>query len=391
MLLGAVLATATCDAAQDTVADSPAWTVGTEPLRVYGSIGEDPDAEFGNVSDVARGPDGAIAVADGVTHNLSFFSAQGSRLTRVGREGEGPGEFSRIAGLVTDPEGRLFVFDEGHQRLSEWTFDGEFVADKKLTRRGTDREIGEIGRFEDGSWYAREGERLVATPMNGTARDTVGFFELTDGVVGEPLTHVPGTISTQFEMEGQPPMIRHALLSPRSLGVKWGRCLLAGTSDTPLLRVLDSAGAEVGEVRLMLEAEPATEEHRSEWATEMLAMVGDMAGPEERMMLETFAGAIPMADRVPFAEGLLVDDLGYIWVQRYKLPEGSGSTEWRVFTEKGSATATVVLPQGFAALEVSANAILGVFADELGRQDVRVYSLDRGDDTENRPIPAGCA
>lgn len=311
MLLGAVLATATCDAAQDTVADSPAWTVGTEPLRVYGSIGEDPDAEFGNVSDVARGPDGAIAVADGVTHNLSFFSAQGSRLTRVGREGEGPGEFSRIAGLVTDP--------------------------------------------------------------------------------GEPLTHVPGTISTQFEMEGQPPMIRHALLSPRSLGVKWGRCLLAGTSDTPLLRVLDSAGAEVGEVRLMLEAEPATEEHRSEWATEMLAMVGDMAGPEERMMLETFAGAIPMADRVPFAEGLLVDDLGYIWVQRYKLPEGSGSTEWRVFTEKGSATATVVLPEGFAAMEVSANAILGVFADELGRQDVRVYSLDRGDDTENRPIPAGCA
>ena len=369
--------------------DASAWTVGTEPLAVYGSVEGVAAGGFVHVVDVARGPSGMIAVADGQLLSISLFGADGNLFATMGRQGEGPGEFSSIGSLVSDPEGRLFAYDDGRRRLSEWTFEGDFVRDTRLTRQGSDRSIAQVGRFGDGRWFAREFERVIAARVNSVAQDTVGFFELVDGAVGEVLTRVPGGITTQIDLEGQS-VGRGVLLSPRSLGVAWGRCLLAGTSDNPVLRVVDSMGDEVGEVSLMVEVERSRGEHRSEWINAMLAMFGDMAGPQERMMLETLAEATPMAERVPFAGDLLVDDLGYIWAQRYELPEGGAGSVWRVFTETGSSVGTVVVPERFRAVEISADTILGVFTDELGRQDVRVYSLDRGGDTATRPMPAGC-
>ena len=144
-LLAAALAFTACAVPEDTPTEAPLWTVGSEPLAIYGSAGEDPDNEFGYVADVVRGPEGTIAAADGLDYSLSFFSADGELRAKVGREGEGPGEFSGIAGLVSAPEGRLFAFDEGLQRLSEWTFDGDYVGDTRLTRQRTDRPIARWG------------------------------------------------------------------------------------------------------------------------------------------------------------------------------------------------------------------------------------------------------
>ncbi len=391
MLLGvAAVTTPGVLRGQDVAVDASSWTVGAEPVTIYGSVDGVAAGGFVHVVGVAHGPSGMIAVADGQLLSISLFGADGNLVATMGRQGEGPGEFSSIGSLVSDAEGRLFAFDDGHQRLSEWTFEGDFVRDTRLTRQGSDRSIAQVGRFGDGKWYAKEVGQVVAVQVNSMVQDTVGFFALVDGVVGEFLARVPGGITTQIDLGGQW-VGRGVLLSPRSLGVTWGRCLLAGTSDNPVLRVVDSTGGEVGEVSLMVEVEPGREEHRSEWVTAMLAMVGEMAGPQERMMFETLAEATPMAERVPFAGDLLVDELGYIWAQRYELPEGGAGTEWRVFSETGSSVGTVVLPERFHAVGISADAILGVFTDELGRQDVRVYSLNRGGDTATRPTPAGCS
>lgn len=388
LMLAVGLAFAACEVGEMTPAEAPVWTVGAVPLVIYGSVGGDPDNEFGYVDDVVRGPDGTIAVADGLYYSLSFFSADGQLRARAGREGEGPGEFGEMAGLVSAPGGRLFVFDEGLQRLSEWTFDGDYVGDTRLTRQGTDRPIGGVGRFDGGSWYAREGDRLVAAPMNGMARDTVGFFRLTGGEVGEPLARVPGTITAMFEMMGS--SVRDALLAPRSVGVVRGECLLVGATDEPVLGVVDVAGNRVGEVRLDVEPEQATRDHRDQWINATIETVGSEVGPAQRDILVRLADAIPMAERVPFGHGVIVDDLGYIWIQRYRLPEGPGSSEWRIFTETGTAAGTVVLPEGFRAVEIWADAILGVFTHETGVEDVRVYPLDRGGDVERRPVLTGC-
>ena len=97
-----------------------------------------------------------------------------------------------------------------------------------------------------------------------------------------------------------------------------------------------------------------------------------------------------MAEWVPFADHLVVDDLGYIWAQRYALSDYEGSAEWRVFTETGAAIGTVTLPVSMRVTEIAADAILGFHTDEHGQQDVRMYALDRGGDIEPLPSLPGC-
>ncbi|WP_419164128.1 6-bladed beta-propeller [Candidatus Palauibacter sp.] len=97
----------------------------------------EPDSDFSDIVGVIHGPDGSIAVADRLLARITVLSAGGTVLAAMGREGDGPGEFRSLSGIVVDGEGRLFTFDDMHQRLSEWTFDGTLVGDTRLSREAT--------------------------------------------------------------------------------------------------------------------------------------------------------------------------------------------------------------------------------------------------------------
>ncbi len=370
--------------------DASTWTVDSEPTIVIGQSEEGLGGDFADIVDVVHAPDGAIVVAESQFSSISFFSPDGTLVATKGREGEGPGEFSRMSTLVADPEGRLFVFDQSHQRISEFTLGGEFVGDARLVRGADDRPIGGIGQFDDGGWYAWEADRMVGQEMGEMAQDTVGYYRFVDGEIGNILARAPGTITSHFEFQGRGGL-RHALLTPHPLGVARGRCLLIGTSDTPLLRVLDRTGADLGEVDLDIEVERSTDEHRKQWVSATLERVSGIARLIQRFSLRSMSRRFGMAEWVPFADHLVVDDLGYIWAQRYELSDFDGSAEWRVFTEAGTAIGTVTLPVALRVTEISAEAILGFHTDENGQQDVRIYALDRGRDVEPRPSLPGCA
>ena len=381
--------------AQDVAGAAAGWTVSARPERVYGWLEAEPDSEFSYVVGVVHGPDGRLAVADRTLSAISVLASDGNVVATMGREGDGPGEFRRLTGIAASGEGRLVAFDDDLQRLTEWTLDGSLVGTTRLNRAGGGRRIGEVGRFADGSWYAREGSRLVATDPSGVGRDTVGFHRLReDGVVGDVLGRVPGSVSSQFAVEGMPG-IRLALLSPRALGAVSGNCLLVAASDEPTVRIFDRTGTARGEVSLDIAVERATESHREQWVEATAAQAGrEMGGaivPEAVRMIEGMAAAVGMAERVPFANDLLVDDLGYIWIQSYRLPDGAGSREWRVFTETGQPVAVVQMPEGLRALAITPDVITGVRTDELGRQFVQLHALDRRGDIERRPLPPVCA
>lgn len=370
--------------------DASAWTIGAQPLLVIGSPEGDAGGEFAAIADVVRGPDGTLAVVDDMLAAISFHSPDGTRVAVTGRRGEGPGEFQSITGAVSDAEGRLFVFDQGHQRVTEFAFDGTRVGETGLTRGPADRRIGGVGRLADGSWYAWEAGRMLASGLDELARDTVAYYRFADGEVGDLLGRVPGRVSTEFKVFLGGPAIRHALYSPRPLGVAWGACLLVGTSDVPELHILDGTGAEVGTLNLETTAEPTTREQRDQWVSSTIADAGDEAGFLQRMLVRSTGRRVRMAERVPFAHTVIVDELGYIWGQRYRPPEGEGGAEWQVFTETGALAGTVTLPDRFRVMEVSSDEIVGVKTGDLGEEVVRVYALDRGADISRRPLPLAC-
>ena len=374
--------------AQTTPPDASSWTVAPEPTTVFGQSEDGLGGELAGITDLVRAPDGTIVVIESELSRVAFYSADGALIATKGRQGEGPGEFSRLSALVAAPD-RVFVFDRGHQRISEFTLAGDFVGDARLVRGASDRPIGGIAQYGDGSWYAWEADRMVGQEMGEMAQDTVGYYQFADAEVGDMLVRVPGAITSHFEFQGRG-SLRHALLTPHPLDVVRGQCLLVGTSDTPSLRVLDQSGAELGQLALDIEVERTTDEHRKQWVSATLARVSGLAGFIQRFSIRSMSRRVGMAEWVPFADHLVVDDLGYIWAQRHELGDYDGSADWLVFTEAGTAIGTVTLPVSLQVKEISTDAILGFRTDEHGQQDVRIHSLDRGRDIEPRPPLPGC-
>ena len=119
--LSALIVSAGCGGG-DGAADGdrlPRWTLGLE-TRI-GSL-DDPELGLTRVSFVAFGPDSLVYIAQSAEHEIRAYGRDGTLRRRIGREGEGPGEFRSISaiGFLHDT---LFASDAGLRRVS--TFDAE--------------------------------------------------------------------------------------------------------------------------------------------------------------------------------------------------------------------------------------------------------------------------
>ncbi len=104
---------------------------GTAELVADVTIGvfEGPDEYmFGNIRSLAVAPDGCIYVFDRHAQELRKYGPDGSYVTKFGRAGGGPGEYSRPdGGLAVLPDGRVVLRDPGNARLSVYSPDGDYL------------------------------------------------------------------------------------------------------------------------------------------------------------------------------------------------------------------------------------------------------------------------
>jgi len=151
-------------AAQQTVTieDSCAeqWTIRTSmELRIGGL--DDP-GQF------AQAPGGVVRDGRGRVwisfpwHALYLYDADGSFLSQVGREGQGPGEFTSLRGVVVAPGDTVHVFDRGNQRVTVLSPDLEVLDTRPLELQPW----GAVVRLGSGQW-------ILNSIVNTT--DRVGF------------------------------------------------------------------------------------------------------------------------------------------------------------------------------------------------------------------------
>lgn len=95
---------------------------------VIGNDPDDPDASLYRPADVTTAPDGTIFVADGGAHHIKVFNPDGTWRQTLGKEGQGPGEFTGLRHITVAGD-LLVAFDTRNRRFSLWTLAGEHIAD----------------------------------------------------------------------------------------------------------------------------------------------------------------------------------------------------------------------------------------------------------------------
>jgi hypothetical protein len=73
---------------------------------------------FSRVVGIRALSDGRVLIADGVEKYVSFISFDSGTLETIGREGEGPGEYSQPSGLYPFPDNGTLLADIGNMRLT---------------------------------------------------------------------------------------------------------------------------------------------------------------------------------------------------------------------------------------------------------------------------------
>ena len=343
------------------------WQVDTSRAVKIGSVDGVEPYLFGVVAGVVVGDDGRIYVADSQAKEIRVFSGKGEFLTRFGREGEGPGEFSNISGLGRGPGGGVAALDGQLGRVSVFDADGGFMRSFRLQRPYMILMNGWPVRFDDrGRYYDR------TQLSHGIGPDTMGIVRYAaDGQVQDTtLVAVHTPVRWAVSRDGKPTMtftVPYAA-TPASIVGPNGR-IYSTTGETYAIARLDVGGDTVLVMQRDLPAETVTAAERDSALAGLRRLYHQMVGTDPREM-----PSIPATK--PAIYSLRVDEDGYLWVLNSSTAD-SPALDWDVFDLQGRFLGTLALPL-MNVMDIGAHTIAGVVKDAMGVAQVEVVPLVRG-------------
>lgn len=156
----------------------------------------------------ARLSDGGFAVLEQVPAEIRVFDRSGQFLHRVGRDGDGPGEFRSPVGLVVLAADTILVWDRGARRLSWFSIDGTLERERTLREPGGIRTVRRVALSPSGAVVVLGATTREEDLGNqGRVRETWQVVPVEPGGdAGSPLGTIPGTeraIQVQGSAAGQ--------------------------------------------------------------------------------------------------------------------------------------------------------------------------------------------
>lgn len=333
---------------QDTVTAVVAARIGNGPLG-----DETEEYIFGDVRSVAADEHGRIYVADRLTPSVRLFGSDGEFVAWIGREGEGPGEFTWPVDILPAAGGRLFV--KGSRITVFATSTSSEYPDLVV---GTWRPPPPF--FNSDSWRARLVDDVYYYPdaMHLTNGPSSHFYVKygPDGLAGDT-ARVPevGGISRQrtaFYRVGQGGgrMVYGFNSAPFASRADWdmtGRgTIIASDGETYQIQEFDQDGRLLRTIAgHAVERRAVPPAERADSVRALEARIDSLPVPLEDVLHvapEILRGEIP--DSLPAVLSLHVGASDRIWVERWP-PEGRGSSRYYdVLEYDGRYRGTVVVP-----------------------------------------------
>ncbi len=99
---------------------------------------------------------------------------------------------------------------------------------------------------------------------------------------------------------------------------------------------------------------------------------------EERrpLIVHYYEQDLPLPEYLPAYQDLFVDDEGYLWVARYRLP-WEERPQWEIFDPDGRWLGDIETPARLRIFQIGRDFLLGRNRDDLGVERIRLYDLVR--------------
>lgn len=393
-----LLAASACGPNSDAPADADAFTrppAGLEgPQLRIGSV-DDPDYAFTRTTDLLPLPDGRILSLHPQEATLRRWAPDGRPDGRIGRQGEGPGEFQRPFGLGAFGDS-IWVFDLGAYRVSYFDAEGALL--------GTVTPTVEMGRpdpdspspprpttpLRDGTWIGQspawsqaiaEGT-LTEVPnvhlaADGTILDTLWIQDYRPRDVLALLRETGGTFGRQPFGDGS-----LGLAGPDGVfNVLERRVAPTPEESTFLLTRIAPSGDTLAHREVSyrpVALDPARADSAAEaQAAGMIEFMSRVSpGVSEASLAADLREAMYVPRYAPFVRSMKLPRDGGVWVERQD-PEVAG-TEWWRFDGDLEPLGRVVTPEGMEILSIDGDVVWGVERDEFDVGYIVRYRIVEG-------------
>jgi len=351
--------------------EGEAWAVESEPEWV---VGYEEELLLSGVAHLDTHPDGRVAVAHGSAAEILLLGPDGSLLNRMGRSGEGPGEFERVGMTLWMPGDTILAFDWAAGRFSYFMASGEFVRSVRVPT--------EMLEAQDPNLTAAlaDGTLVFNSWIPGMREDRIAESHLvaSSSSLGDPriLGRVP-TVACLGESDETCPIDS---FGPIGIVAAGGGEVVHGFASDYSVRVFDPSGGLHKMIRLNRDPIPIDEE--------MLGRFREHVGENNFEWIENVLerrGGPPPA--LPHFKRIVVDDGGFIWLEESATPSstftgrGPYPTEtfsWGIFDPDGLFLGRVEVPSRLEVHAIGPDYLIGIYRDEYDVETIRRYRLDRG-------------
>ncbi len=351
-------------------------SVNAPRLRARRVFRTDPDATV--LVNVRAGRflrDGSLLVANLGTSDLVVIDGEGRERRRVGRSGEGPGEYRwpswvQVAGDVA------FVYDRGLRRLTALDGDLTVIRTRQLESDDELIPLAPLAAFGD-TVFAIHGESGHVR-SSGELRDTTPLLRLVSENPHDTLGLWPGE-ERAFATVSQGRLVVPIVFGRTAVGAGGATRLAIASTDSLSIAVFDPAGLVRMRFSATGDAPPAAEAVVEQYRLDLLDRL-PLETPDTRQAWSSG----PARSTIPLLGAVQMDRQDRLWAAP---PVQPGDTErlWVGFGRDGIPVGRLTLPTQFRAwprtvdlLDIAGNRAALHFYGDYDEEYIEVWEWEEG-------------
>ncbi|MGB2906958.1 MAG: 6-bladed beta-propeller [Candidatus Aminicenantaceae bacterium] len=315
---------------------------------------DDPDKSLAELGVFVVAENGKIYVTDIKERKVKVFDADGSFVSLIGREGQGPGEFTIPGQIQISPDNELMVEDGGALRMVFFTLDGEFIRNLSMVKPGI---LGLSGLIVDEKGNFAGRKMTLAAPI----------LEFETMIFDKDLNELASIDSAEMQIPIPGSGNKMNILDFVQVYLFNGEGnLMYGVNRDYEIKEYDLQGKHTLSILKDYKPVKVTQEDIEKFAERMAAFSGMTQGVD---LMEIFE----FPEVFPPYQGFFLDDQGRIFVRTWEKGEGEDEYWTDVFDKEGRFFTRFVHKSELSIID--GDTAYGVEENEEGFRLIKRYSV----------------